>query len=236
MLKRIGLKLAEEVANHTGDVVALITFIVWFLYTRDRVLQDKSPAAVIIIVSFLLYLPLFYAVFYILMLIPKFVCMTILLIIDKKNRYRYGHTESNDKEFERFWREEDEAYEDMNREQKEREEKERQNEHAWQSSYESWKRTYEQYRSQQEQNYQNSYNKNHQQNSSSQEKQNQAGHKKDELHDALSFYGLIMPFTQEQLKEKRRKLMKTAHPDEGGDTETAANINRYFDILKKYAT
>ena len=121
MLKRIGLKLAEEVANHTGNVVALITFIVWFLYTRDRVLQDKSPAAVIIIVSFLLYLPLFYAVFYILMLIPKFVCMTILLIIDKKNRYKYGHTESNDKEFERFWREEDEAYEDMNREQKERE-------------------------------------------------------------------------------------------------------------------
>lgn len=26
-----------------------------------------------------------------------------------------------------------------------------------------------------------------------------------------------------------------AHPDEGGNTETAADINRYFDILKKYA-
>ena len=27
--------------------------------------------------------------------------------------------------------------------------------------------------------------------------------------------------------------MKTAHPDEGGNTEAAADINRYFDILKK---
>ena len=62
-----------------------------------------------------------------------------------------------------------------------------------------------------------------------------AGYKKDELHDALSFYGLSIPFTQDQLREKRRKLMKTAHPDEGGNTEAAADINRYFDILKKYA-
>lgn len=118
----------------------------------------------------------------------------------------------------------------LNAEQKEREEKERQNEQAWQSSYESWKRTYERYRSQQEETYQKTYSQ-----SGDQYEYNTYGPKKDELHDALSFYGLSIPFTQDQLREKRRKLMKTAHPDEGGNTEAAADINRYFDILKKYA-
>lgn len=230
MLRRILLRIANEIAYNTGEVTGVITLIVWFLYTRDRVLHDNSPAAFIIFFSIILYLPLFSAVFYILMLIPKLVCMTILLVVDKKNRYRYDRTKSNDEKFERFWKEQNQAYDDIEREQKEREEKERQNEQAWQNSYESWKRTYERYRSQQEEGYQKTYNQ-----SGGQYEHNTSGPQKDELHDALSFYGLSMPFTQDQLREKRRKLMKTAHPDEGGNTETAADINRYFDILKKYA-
>lgn len=230
MLRKILLRIANEIAYNTGEVTGVITLIVWFLYTRDRVLHDNSPAAFIIFFSIILYLPLFSAVFYILMLIPKLVCMTILLVVDKKNRYRYDRTKSNDEKFERFWKEQNQAYDDIEREQKEREEKERQNEQAWQNSYESWKKTYERYRSQQEESYQKAYNQ-----SGSQYEHNTSGPQKDELRDALSFYGLSMPFTQDQLREKRRKLMKTAHPDEGGNTETAADINRYFDILKKYA-
>lgn len=225
MLKRILLRIADEIAYNTGEVTGVITLIVWFLYTRDRVLHDKSPAAFIIFFSIILYLPLFSAVFYILMLIPKLVCMTILLVIDKKNRY--DRTKSNNEEFERCWKEQNQAYDDIERERKERE---NQNEQARQNSYESWKRTYERYRSQQEESYQKAYNQ-----SGSQYEHNTSGPKKDELHDALSFYGLSIPFTKDQLREKRRKLMKTAHPDEGGNTETAADINRYFDILKKYA-
>ena len=223
-------RIANEIAYNTGEVTGVITLIVWFLYTRDRVLHDNSPAAFIIFFSIILYLPLFSAVFYILMLIPKLVCMTILLVVDKKNRYRYDRTKSNDEKFERFWKEQNQAYDDIEREQKEREEKERQNEQAWQNSYESWKKTYDRYRSQQEESYQKAFNQR-----GSQNEHNTSGPQKDELRGALSFYGLSMPFTQDQLREKRRKLMKTAHPDEGGNTETAADINRYFDILKKYA-
>ena len=86
MLKKILLRIADEIAYNTGEITGVITLIVWFLYTRDSVLHDKSPAVFIIFFSIILYLPLFSVVCYILMLIPKLVCMTILLVIDKKNR------------------------------------------------------------------------------------------------------------------------------------------------------
>lgn len=226
MLKQIFLRIAEAIAYNTKDIVSLITLIVWLLYTKNWISNDSSPAVLVIFFAVILYLPVFYAVFYILMLIPKFICFIILQIIYAKARYK----NNKDDEFEHFWKEQNQAYDDIEREQKEREEKERQNEQAWQNSYESWKKTYERYRSQQEESYQKAYNQ-----SGSQYEHNTSGPQKDELHDALSFYGLSMPFTQDQLREKRRKLMKTAHPDEGGDTEAAADINRYFDILKKYA-
>lgn len=226
MLKQIFLRIAEVIAYNTKDVVSLITLIVWLLYTKNWISNDRSPTVLVIFFAVILYLPVFYAVFYILMLIPKFICLIILQIIYAKARYK----NNKDDEFEHFWKEQNQAYDDIEREQKEREEKERQNEQAWQSSYESWKRTYERYRSQQEETYQKTYSQ-----SGDQYEYNNSGPKKDELHDALSFYGLSIPFTQDQLRGKRRKLMKTAHPDEGGDTEAAADINRYFDILKKYA-
>lgn len=226
MLKQILLRIAEAIAYNTKDIVSLITLIVWLLYTKNWISNDSSPAVLVIFFAVILYLPVFYAVFYILMLIPKFICFIILQIIYAKARYK----NNKDDEFEHFWKEQNQAYDDIEREQKEREEKERQNEQAWQNSYESWKRTYERYRSQQEEGYQKTYNQ-----SGGQYEHNTSGPQKDELHDALLFYGLSMPFTQDQLREKRRKLMKTAHPDEGGNTETAADINRYFDILKKYA-
>lgn len=226
MLKQIFLRIAEVIAYNTKDVVSLITLIVWLLYTKNWISNDRSPTVLVIFFAVILYLPVFYAVFYILMLIPKFICFIILQIIYAKARYK----NNKDDEFEHFWKEQNQAYDDIEREQKEREEKERQNEQAWQSSYESWKRTYERYRSQQKETYQKTYSQ-----SGDQYEYNTSGPKKDELHDALSFYGLSIPFTQDQLREKRRKLMKTAHPDEGGNTETAADINRYFDILKKYA-
>ena len=48
MLRRILLRIANEIAYNTGEVTGVITLIVWFLYTRDRVLHDNSPAAFII--------------------------------------------------------------------------------------------------------------------------------------------------------------------------------------------
>lgn len=54
-----------------------------------------------------------------------------------------------------------------------------------------------------------------------------------EIDKALRYYHLSIPFSQEELRNKRRLLMKSAHPDSGGSTEEAEKINRYYDVLKK---
>lgn len=53
-----------------------------------------------------------------------------------------------------------------------------------------------------------------------------------ELDEALQFYGLSVPFTEQQLRERRRQLMKRLHPDAGGSHEDAEIVNRYFEVLK----
>lgn len=58
----------------------------------------------------------------------------------------------------------------------------------------------------------------------------------DDFHKALNFYGLTMPFTEQQLRDQRKKLMKKFHPDAGGNAKDAEMVNIYFDILKKYAS
>ena len=62
-----------------------------------------------------------------------------------------------------------------------------------------------------------------------------AGQTASDYDEALKYFGLQFPFTEEQLKTKRRKLMKTAHPDAGGSAEDAKKINEYYDVLKRYA-
>ena len=54
-----------------------------------------------------------------------------------------------------------------------------------------------------------------------------------EIDKALHYYHLNIPFSQEELRNKRRLLMKSAHPDSGGSTEEAEKINRYYDVLNE---
>lgn len=54
-----------------------------------------------------------------------------------------------------------------------------------------------------------------------------------EIDKALRYYHLNIPFSQEELRNRRRFLMKSAHPDSGGSTEEAEKINRYYDVLKE---
>ncbi len=61
-------------------------------------------------------------------------------------------------------------------------------------------------------------------------------HKKNELDEALNLYGLQLPFTEQDLRERRRQLMKKAHPDSGGNTKDAEKVNRYFEVLKNYVS
>ena len=60
--------------------------------------------------------------------------------------------------------------------------------------------------------------------------------RKNDLEIALAFYGLRIPYTEIELKEKRKELIKEAHPDAGGSEEEAKKINAYYDILKKYVS
>lgn len=50
------------------------------------------------------------------------------------------------------------------------------------------------------------------------------------------FYKMSLPFSVNDLKQRRRILMRTYHPDKGGSNELAMRINMDFDVLKRYAT
>lgn len=57
----------------------------------------------------------------------------------------------------------------------------------------------------------------------------------DKLHEAMWYFGLDMPYTDSQARERRKTLMKKAHPDAGGSEEDAKKINAYYEVLRKYA-
>ena len=44
-----------------------------------------------------------------------------------------------------------------------------------------------------------------------------------DIDKALHYYHLNIPFSQEELRNRRRILMKSAHPDSGGSTGTASS-------------
>ena len=214
-MKQIFEKIAEQIAYNTKDVATMLTMIAGFMYGKFMLTTDRSPALLIILAILIFYLPLFFAVIYLLLLIPKLVCIVILQVIyakDRKNDFYSGS--QNNTNYNNEW---SSQYQNTGYE-------------SWQQD---WKRTYQQYQSHKDTN--QKYNQQYNQYNSQNSQQNKTSQRKDELSEALSFYGLAIPFTEEQLRDKRRKLIKTAHPDEGGNTEAAADINRYFDILKKFA-
>ena len=55
-----------------------------------------------------------------------------------------------------------------------------------------------------------------------------------ELQKALDFFGLQIPFSEEELKKIWKEKMKSVHPDAGGNDEDAQKVNAYFELLKKY--
>ena len=234
-MRQIFEKIAEQIAYNTKDVAAMLTMIAGFMYGKFMLTTDRSPALLIILAILIFYLPLFFAVIYLLLLIPKLVCIVILQVVyarDRKNDFYSGsqnNTNYNNHDYTGHSGYNDgTSYNNYNNEWS----SQHQNT-GYESWQQDWKQTYEQYQSQKDTN--QKYNQQYNQYNSHDSQQNKTSQRKDELSEALSFYGLTIPFTEEQLRDKRRKLMKTAHPDEGGNTEAAADINRYFDILKKFA-
>lgn len=214
MLQRMIKTVAEYIAYRTKDVSALTSLMIVIVHTKYMLETDNSPALFLIAMSVFFYFPLILVLTYLALLIPKMVCMLFLEIIKIKEDYsKNGYTDNSSNTS------------DANGSAGE--------EYRWkeQQSYDWWQSQYKQYQSQQEKQQNNNSNS-----SNSNYKQNNTYQRKDELSEALSFYNLTIPFTESELRDKRRKLMKTAHPDEGGSTETAADINRYFDVLKRYVS
>ena len=57
------------------------------------------------------------------------------------------------------------------------------------------------------------------------------------LDEAKSIFNVELPFTEEEIKEKRNLLIKKYHPDNpGGSEEMCKKINECYAILYKYAT
>ena len=55
------------------------------------------------------------------------------------------------------------------------------------------------------------------------------------LATAIDMYEMQTGYTVDQLRHRRRDLMKKNHPDEGGSNSFAQKINEAYDILVKYA-
>ncbi|MBP5608629.1 MAG: hypothetical protein J6X66_10250 [Lachnospiraceae bacterium] len=57
------------------------------------------------------------------------------------------------------------------------------------------------------------------------------------LNEAKSIFNVEVPFTEEEIKEKRNLLIKKYHPDNpGGSEEMCKKINECYAILYKYTT
>lgn len=54
--------------------------------------------------------------------------------------------------------------------------------------------------------------------------------------NALRMFGVRTPFTADQLHRRWRELMKSNHPDAGGSTLKAAQINENYQMLLKYTS
>ncbi len=61
---------------------------------------------------------------------------------------------------------------------------------------------------------------------------------KTELQKALEVFDLKIPFTDNELKKRRKKMImeQRLHPDQGGDAETFKRVQAAYELLLKFAT
>lgn len=213
--------IMNTIAYNTKDTATVFTLFLAIWWGNELVNTDHVPIILAVLAIIFFYGPIFYLVSSVLLIIPKLVCLIILKLMkrreitgtdttremitsSKENQYKQQHDKSEDSS----------SYS-----------------YSSQDAKDSWKKTWKQAERKYQQ--QNSYSENQ----GNQKSYNQSGpnqqRKHDELQESLDFYGLTIPFTETVLREKRKKLIKEAHPDEGGSNERAADINRYFDVLKK---
>ena len=53
---------------------------------------------------------------------------------------------------------------------------------------------------------------------------------------AKKLFGVEIPYTKEEIIEKKRTLLKKFHPDNGGSVEETIKINKAYEVLEKYVS
>lgn len=206
-------KTVKFCMTFSDEIIKIAAVFASYCAFRDWTENGSSPAILLALLIIFIIYPILKLVFSVLSIPVMFIC-AIYLEYKKKgfsDEWEHNKSESagqewNDREWNEYW--------------------ERQKSRSGENYEKYYRQSEQQNNSGQQQNQQQQRQQNYQQSNSSQNEQ---------YRQAMSFYGLKMPFTEQQLREKRRALMKKAHPDVGGSTKEAEKINVYFDVLKRYA-
>lgn len=262
-LKGISKIVLTIMAYRTYDVAKVISAVLCLMAAHQQITAGKATFFLVVVLYLFTY-PIISAIIYLLLLIPKYISKFILMFMkggseagfDGFNGYSdndgYGNSDGY-YDYNNY-----SSYDDYNSYGRHDYGNQNYNNHQYQNNYnqnagsnyqnsnssdDSYNRAYEEFKRQYNRYY---YQKNNA-NSGSNNQNNNSGNSYNnyrssgstahvsDYEKALKFYDLKVPFTEKELKEKRRKMMKTAHPDAGGSTNEAETINQYYDILKKYA-
>lgn len=252
-LKGISKIVLTIMAYRTYDVAKVISAVLCLMAAHQQITSGKATFFLTVVLYLFTY-PMISVIIYLLLLIPKYISKFILMFMkcgnetgfdgfNGYNDYGYGNSDGY-YDYDGYYRRDYGNQNYSNHQYQNNYNQNARNSHqnsnssddSYNRAYEEFKRQYNQYYYQknnansgngsQNSNRGNSYNNNRSSGSTS--------HVSD-YEKALKFYGLKVPFTEKELKEKRRKMIKTAHPDAGGSTNEAETINQYYDILKKYA-
>ncbi|PWY60504.1 hypothetical protein DMI82_04065 [Blautia sp. BCRC 81119] len=221
MAKNILKKILTVIGYHSPDIARIVTIVMCIIMTGHWIAVNKDGMNVFIVLfSVLVIYPLLGLVLSVLIIIPSFICRMILYALgnDANAEDHYSYTYDNNS--------------DSN------------------NAYSNAENGYQRYQNQQQSGRYygysgygyNSGNAGYGYSNTGTGQRdysyNYSGrtNMKSDYEMALEFYKLQMPFTEKELKERRRQFMKTAHPDAGGSNEEAEKINEYYEILKKYAS
>lgn len=258
ILKGISKIVLTIMAYRTYDVARVISAVLCLMAAHQQITAGKATFFLVVVLYLFTY-PIISAIIYLLLLIPKYISKFILMFMkggseagfdgfdgygSSDGYYDYNSYSGYDDNYNSYGRHD---YGNQNYNNRQYQNNYNQNTGSnhqnSNSSDDSYNRAYEEFKRQYNQYY---YQKNNA-NSGSNSQNNNSGNSHNnnrssrstayasDYEKALKFYGLKVPFTEKELKEKRRKMMKTAHPDAGGSTNEAETINQYYDILKKYA-
>lgn len=247
-LKGISKIVLTIMAYRTYDVARVISAVLCLMAAHQQITAGKATFFLVVVLYLFTY-PIISAIIYLLLLIPKYISKLILMFMkggseagfdgfdgygSSDGYYDYNSYSGYD-DYNSYGRH-DYGNQNYNQNAGSNYQNSNSSNDSYNRAYEEFKRQYNQYYYQK--NNANSGNSNQNANRGNSYNNSQSSGSTAHVSDyekALKFYGLKVPFTEKELKEKRRKMMKTAHPDAGGSTNEAETINQYYDILKKYA-